>query len=328
MRRIPLKHAEFDLPAIGLGCMGMSEFYGPTDDDLSLSVVARSVELGANFLDTADMYGRGGNEELLSRYLKDHRDQVILATKCGLVRGETPAQQSRDTSPNYIRAACEASLRRLQIETIDLYYLHRLDGITPLEDSMGALARLHEAGKIRAAGLSEVSVASLREAHKIFPVSAVQSEYSLATRGGEVEAVIDTCAEIGAAFVAYSPLSRGLLSGAFRGKEDFKGVDFRFILPRFEEGALKTNLPLVDALAAIASVKGTSAAQVAIAWVLHRAPNMTAIPGTRSIQRIEENVGAAMLPLDAGELDLISKALPADAFQGERYPAFLASKPD
>ena len=327
MRQIALKHAEFDLPVMGLGCMGMSEFYGPTDDDISLSVIARSVELGANLLDTADMYGRGGNEELLSRYLRNHRNQVVLATKCGLVRGETPAQQSRNTSPTYIRAACEASLGRLKVDTIDLYYLHRLDGVTPIEDSMGELARLHEAGKIRAVGLSEVSAKSLMEAHKVFPVSAVQSEYSLATRGGEVEAVINKCAEIGAAFVAYSPLSRGLLTGAFRSKDDFVGLDFRFVLPRFAESSLKANLDLVDALAKIASYKGSSAAQVAIAWVLHRAPHVTTIPGTKSIQRLEENIGAASLHLDQTELELISLALPADAFQGERYPAFLASKP-
>ncbi|OYU33762.1 aldo/keto reductase [Novosphingobium sp. PASSN1] len=328
MNRIALRHAAFDLPAIGLGCMGMSEFYGPTDDELSLSVMARSVELGANLLDTADMYGRGSNEELLSQYLKNHRAQVILATKCGLVRGETPAQQSRDTSPNYIRAACEASLRRLKVDTIDLYYLHRLDGVTPIEDSMGELSRLHEAGKIRAVGLSEVSPKSLLRAHEVFPVSAVQSEYSLATRGGEVEAVIDLCGEIGAAFVAYSPLSRGLLTGAYRSKADLIGLDFRFVLPRFEEVALIANLTLVDALGKIAASKGASSAQVAISWVLHRAPHMAAIPGTRSLKRLEENIGSTTLALSMTDLELIAEALPVDAFQGERYPAFLASKPE
>lgn len=328
MNRIALRHAAFDLPAIGLGCMGMSEFYGPTDDELSLSVMARSVELGANLLDTADMYGRGSNEELLSQYLKNHRTQVILATKCGLVRGETPAQQSRDTSPNYIRAACEASLRRLKVDTIDLYYLHRLDGVTPIEDSMGELSRLHEAGKIRAVGLSEVSPKSLLRAHEVFPVSAVQSEYSLATRGGEVEAVIDLCGEIGAAFVAYSPLSRGLLTGAYRSKADLIGLDFRFVLPRFEEVALIANLTLVDALGKIAASKGASSAQVAISWVLHRAPHMAAIPGTRSLKRLEENIGSTTLALSMTDLELIAEALPVDAFQGERYPAFLASKPE
>jgi aryl-alcohol dehydrogenase-like predicted oxidoreductase len=327
MRRITLRHAPFDIPALGIGCMGMSEFYGPADDEASLAVLARALELGVNFLDTADMYGRGHNEELLGRFLKDRRDAVILATKCGIVRGETPAQQSRDTSPEYIRAACDASLKRLKIETIDLYYLHRLDAVTPIEDSMGELARLHAEGKIRAAGLSEVSVESLRHAHTVFPISAVQSEYSLATRGGEVESVIDVCGEIGAVFVAYSPLSRGLLTGAYRSRDDFKGLDFRFILPRFEEAALAHNVPLVDALAAMAEARGATPAQIALAWVLARAPHVAAIPGMRAIARLEENVSGAALTLTAAEQTAIAAAIPADAFLGDRYPAFLASKP-
>lgn len=183
MKHITLTNAPFDLPKLGIGCMGMSEFYGPTEDETSLAVLARAVELGVTLFDTADMYGRGHNEELLGRFLKGRRDDVVLATKCGIVRGETPAQQTRDTSPAYIRAACEASLKRLGIDTIDLFYLHRLDGVTPIEDSMGELARLRAEGKIRAAGLSEVSAESLRQAHAALPVAAVQSEYSLATRG-------------------------------------------------------------------------------------------------------------------------------------------------
>jgi aryl-alcohol dehydrogenase-like predicted oxidoreductase len=327
MKRIALQNAPFDLPVLGIGCMGMSEFYGPADDDASLAVLSRAVELGVTFFDTADMYGRGHNEQLIGRFLLGRRVNVIVATKCGIVRGDTPAQQSRDTSPSYIRAACEASLKRLSVETIDLYYLHRLDGVTPIEDSMGELARLHAEGKIRAAGLSEVSAVQLRQAHAAFPVAAVQSEYSLATRGGEVEAVIDACADIGAAFVAYSPLSRGLLTGAFRSHEDLKGLDFRFILPRFEEAALAHNLPLVDALAAIAAARNATPAQIALAWVLARAPHICAIPGMRSTMRLEENVTGANIALTPADLAEIALALPADAFQGERYPAFLASKP-
>lgn len=328
MKRISPKHAPFDIPKLGIGCMGMSEFYGPTEDETSLAVLARAVELGVTFFDTADMYGRGHNEELLGRFLRGRRDQVILATKCGIVRGETPAQQSRDTSPAHIRAACEASLNRLGIETIDLYYLHRLDAVTPIEDSMGELARLHREGKIRAVGLSEVSAESLRQANAAFPVAAVQSEYSLATRGGEVEAVIDACADIGAAFVAYSPLSRGLLTGAFRSREDFRGVDFRFILPRFEDAALKQNLELVDALTAVAQTRNATLAQIALAWVLARAPHVCAIPGMRAIARLQENVAARDIVLDMGEMAAVNAAIPIDAVSGDRYPAFLASKPN
>jgi aryl-alcohol dehydrogenase-like predicted oxidoreductase len=300
--------------------MGMSEFYGESDPQAARAVLNRALELGVTFLDTADMYGRGENERLVGDFVREHRQAVTVATKCGIVRGATAAEQRRDTRPEYIRAACDASLARLGVETIDLYYLHRLDGDTPVEDSVGELSRLVQQGKIRHIGLSEVSIAELRRAHGAHPVAAVQSEYSLSTRGGEVEAVIDGCSELGALFVPFSPLGRGLLTGAYRGPADFEGADFRTILPRFQPGALEHNLAAVDRLAALAEAKGCSAAQLALAWVLARGPHVVPIPGTRRLSRLEENVGALDLRLTAAETAAIDQAIPAEAVVGERYP--------
>ncbi len=218
MKTLTLTGLSTPVARLGLGCMGMSEFYGSSDDAQSLKVMARAVELDVTLFDTADMYGEGRNEELVGQFLKTRRDAVTLATKCGIIRNNEPAARSIDTSPDYIKAACDASLKRLGVEVIDLYYLHRLDGVTPIEDSMGALADLAKAGKIRAAGLSEVSASTLRRAHAVFPVSALQSEYSLTTRDPETNGALEACREIGAAFVAYSPLGRGLLAGAFRSR--------------------------------------------------------------------------------------------------------------
>lgn len=312
---------------LGLGCMGMSEFYGQSDPAQAQRVLQRALELGVTFLDTADMYGRGENERLIGGFVRANRDRVVIATKCGIVRGATPADQRRDTSPAYIRSACEASLQRLGVETIDLFYLHRLDGVTPLADSIGALSRLAQEGKIRHLGLSEVTVEELRQAHAVHPIAAVQSEYSLSTRGGDVEAVIDACADLGALFVPFSPLGRGLLTAAYRSPEDFKGADFRTILPRFQPGALEQNLSVVDRLAAIAAQKGCTVAQLALAWVLARGPHVVPIPGTRRIERLEENAGALGVSLSAADLAAIDRAAPADAIVGERYPVALASRP-
>ena len=270
------------------------------------------------------MYGRGANELLLGRFLRHRCDRIVIATKCGIVRGATPADQTRDTSPAYIRAACEASLRRLGVETIDLYYLHRLDDVTPVEESVGELARLAERGLIRAAGLSEIDAVTLRRAHATFPVTAVQSEYSLSTRGDGIESVIDACSEIGALFVPYSPLGRGLLTGALRDATAFGATDFRSILPRFQAAALAHNLMLVDALAAIADAKGATPAQIALAWVLARGSHIAPIPGTRSAVRLDENIGALNVYLSREDLAAIAKAIPAEAIAGSRYPAFLA----
>lgn len=311
---------------LGLGCMGMSEFYGESDPVEAQRVLARALELGVTFLDTADMYGRGENERLIGSFVFGNRDRVVIATKCGIVRGETPADQRRDTRPAYIRGACEASLRRLGVEVVDLFYLHRLDGVTPIQDSIGELARLVQEGKIRHIGLSEVTVDELRQAHAVHPVAAVQSEYSLSTRGSEVEAVIDACADLGTLFVPFSPLGRGLLTAAYRSPEAFKGADFRTILPRFQPGVLEQNLSVVDRLADIAARKGCTVAQLALAWVLARGAHVAPIPGTRRIDRLEENVGALNVSLGADDLAEIDRAAPADAILGDRYPTSLAPR--
>ncbi|MBI1196961.1 MAG: aldo/keto reductase [Phenylobacterium sp.] len=311
---------------LGLGCMGMSEFYGASDPGDAQRVLQRALDLGVNFLDTADMYGRGENERLIGGFVRANRDRVVIATKCGIVRGATPADQRRDTSPAYIRAACEASLQRLGVETIDLFYLHRLDGITPIEDSVGELSRLVESGKVRNLGLSEVTVGELREAHAVHPIAAVQSEYSLSTRGPEVEAMVDACGEIGALFVPFSPLGRGLLTAAYRSPEDFTGADFRTILPRFQPGALEQNLTVVDRLAGIAAAKGCTVAQLALAWVLARGPHVVPIPGTRRLDRLEENIGALGVSLSREDMAAIDRAAPADAIVGDRYPTSLAPR--
>lgn len=310
---------------IGLGCMGMSEFYGQSNPAGARQVLDRALELGVNFFDTADMYGRGENERLVGAFAREHREQVVLATKCGIVRGAGPADQRRDTSPAYIRTACEASLERLGLEVIDLYYLHRLDDVTPIEDSIGELARLVDGGKVRTIGLSEVSVEQLRKAHTVHPITAVQSEYSLSTRGGEVEDVIDVCAEIGALFVPFSPLGRGLLTGAYRSPEDFKGADFRNILPRFQNEALVKNLAVVDRLQNLAAEKGCSTAQLALGWVLARGAHVSPIPGTRRLNRLAENLGAAAVAFTEVDLARIETIAPFNAVVGERYPASMSS---
>jgi aryl-alcohol dehydrogenase-like predicted oxidoreductase len=303
--------------------MGMSSAYGDSDPESCLETLAGALDLGVNFFDTADIYGWGANEQLLSRFLPGRRDRLVLATKCGITRGATPLDQGRDTSPAYISKACEASLKRLGTDVIDLYYLHRLDGVTPLEDSLGALSDLINQGKIRAAGLSEVSAATIKRANALLPIAAVQNEYSLATRGGESEPVIEACREIGAVFVPYSPISRGLLTGAYRDTSAFGKADFRSVLPRFSEESLPANLRLVDAIAAIGARHNASAVQVALAWVLARAPHVAPIPGTRRLDRLKENVGAVEVLLSKDDLAAIEAAVPSDALAGARYPAHL-----
>jgi len=315
--------AKISVSRIGLGCMGMSHAYGSSDRRACLDTLAAALDCGINFLDTADMYGAGENERFLSPFLVENRNRIVVATKCGITAGATPQSQGRDTSAGYIRSACEASLKRLQVDVIDLYYLHRLDGVTPLEESMQALADLAKAGKIRAAGLSEVGADSVRRANRVFPVSAVQNEYSLLTRGGETEAVIDVCREIGAAFVPYSPISRGLLTGAYRDATQFAANDFRSRLPRFTSEALPQNLKLVEALSVIAKEKGATLVQIALAWVLARGPHVVPIPGTRHAARLRENAGAAAVELSPGDRRRIELAVPEDAIVGNRYPAWL-----
>ncbi|MGE5516084.1 MAG: aldo/keto reductase [Bacteroidota bacterium] len=305
--------------ALGLGCMGMSEFYGPTDEAQSLATLERAFELGVTHYDTADMYGSGHNERLLSRFLAGKRDRVVIATKFGIVR--EPGQYSRviDTSPDYVRRACDASLQRLGIDTIDLYYAHRRNPDIPIEDTVGAMADLVKQGKVRALGLSEVSAATLRRAHAVHPIAAVQSEYSLFTRDPEAE-VLPTCRDLGISFVAYSPLGRGMLTGAITKAEDLDATDFRRMSPRFQGGNLDANLHLADKVRELAAAKGCTPGQVALAWLLAQGPEILPIPGTKRIKYLEDNVGAAKVSLSVEELARLDAALPPGAAAGERYP--------
>ncbi|HLO77793.1 MAG TPA: aldo/keto reductase [Magnetospirillum sp.] len=305
--------------ALGLGCMGMSEFYGPTDEAQSLATLARAFDLGVTHYDTADMYGSGHNETLLGRFVADKRDRVVVATKFGIVR--EPGQYSRtvDTSPDYVRRACEASLKRLGIDTIDLYYAHRRNPDIPIEDTVRAMAELVKQGKVRALGLSEVSAATLRRAHAVHPIAAVQSEYSLWTRDPEAE-VLPTCRELGIGFVAYSPLGRGMLTGAITKADDLPENDFRRMSPRFQGGNLDANLHLVDKVRELAAAKGCTPGQVALAWLLAQGPDILPIPGTKRIKYLEDNVGAASVSLSADEVSRLNAALPPGAAAGDRYP--------
>lgn len=308
------------LSALGLGCMGMSEFYGPADEAQSLATLARAFELGVTHYDTADMYGSGHNETLLGRFVADKRDRVVIATKFGIVREPGKYERRIDTSPAYIAKACKASLKRLGVEAIDLYYAHRLNPDVPVEDTVGAMAELVRQGKVRALGLSEVSAKTLRRAHAVHPIAAVQSEYSLWTRDPEAE-VLPACRELGVSFVAYSPLGRGMLTGAITKPEDLAENDFRRISPRFQGDNLAANLHLVDAVKQLAAAKGGTPGQVALAWLLAQGPDILPIPGTKRIKYLEDNVGAASVTLSAEDLARLDRALPPGAAAGERYPA-------
>lgn len=308
--------------ALGLGCMGMSEFYGESDDDASLRTLARAMELGVTLFDTADTYGLGHNETLLGRFIAEggatRRRQVVLATKFGIVRATGQYERRIDNSPAYIRAACEASLRRLGVERIDLYYCHRRDPAVPIEDVAGALGDLVAEGKVGAIGLSEVSVETLRRAHAVHPVAAVQSEYSLWSREPEAD-MLAASAELGTAFVAYSPLGRAFLTGAVKTSE-LADNDFRKHNPRFAGDAEANNRRLVDALAAFAQARGLSSAQVALAWLLGKHPHVIPIPGTRRIPYLESNVRAAGVALDGDEIAALDKLFAPGNVTGARYP--------
>ncbi len=305
--------------ALGLGCMGMSEFYGATDDAQSLATLERAFELGVTHYDTADMYGVGHNESLLARFLPGKRDRVVVATKFGIVRKPGEYARRIDTSPAYVREACEASLKRLNIETIDLYYAHRLNTDIPVEDTVGALADLVTAGKIRAIGLCEVSAATLRKAHAVHPIAAVQSEYSLWTRDVE-DSVLPACRALGTALVAYAPLGRGMLTATVD-RAQLADNDFRRLSPRFQGDNFDANQRLVDAVKELAEAKGRKPGQIALAWLLAQGPDILPIPGTKRIAYLEENVGAASVTLTAEELARLSDALPRGAAAGDRYPA-------
>ncbi len=319
METRPLGRQGLVVSAQGLGCMGMSDFYGGRDDAESVATIHRALDLGVAFLDTAHMYGPYANEELVGRAIRGRRGEVVLATKFGIERGADGSLLGINGRPGYVRSACEASLKRLGVETIDLYYQHRVDRTVPIEETVGAMSELVRAGKVRYLGLSEASPATLRRAHAVHPVSALQTEYSLWTRDPE-DGVLAACRELGAGFVAYSPLGRGFLTGRFRRFEDLPEGDYRRNAPRFQGENFRKNLDLVAKVEEIAREKGCTPAQLALAWLGAQGADVVPIPGTKARARLEENAGALAVSLTPADLARIDAVAPKGVAAGPRYP--------
>jgi aryl-alcohol dehydrogenase-like predicted oxidoreductase len=318
MKLKSLGNSQIKISPMGLGCMGMSEFYGKGDDSESIRVIHRAVELGINFLDTADMYGVGKNEELVGKAIKPIRDKVVLATKFGNVRGADGSFLGVNGKPEYVKSCCEASLKRLGVDVIDLYYQHRVDIDTLIEDTVNAMSKLVTEGKVRYIGLSEAAVDTIRRAHKVHPISALQTEYSLWTRDPEKEH-LDLCKELGITFVAYSPIGRGFLTGRFKPKELIPEDDYRRHHPRFQEENIEHNFKLVEKIEEIAKEKNCTPAQLALAWVMEQRDFIVPIPGTKRIKYLEENAGAVNINLSDNELKQLNEAAPFGFTKGLRY---------